>query len=154
MKRKFIDWSWIFLFIFFILSVIDYRFGIAALICMITPIYFALKGEGRKGCNSYCPRGSFLSKLSSISLRRTAPKWMVSENSKTVVMILMFSAFGIGLYKAGLEPANIGMVFLRMVAVSTVLAFALGLVFKERTWCAVCPMGNIANKITGKIKQK
>ena len=152
MKKKFIDWSWIFLVIFFVLSIIDFRFGVAAVICMVTPIYFAIIGEGRKGCNSYCPRGSFLSKLKYISLRKSAPKWILSEKFKVMVLTFMFSAFGIGLYFSGGDLLKIGLVFLRLVAISTIFSFILGILYKERTWCAICPMGNIAGKISSKKK--
>lgn len=146
--KKFFDYSWIFIILFFILGVIDYRFGLLAVICMSLPIYFALKGEGRKGCNEFCPRGSFLKKLSPISLRKTAPKWLFSEISKWSIFVVIMTLFIFGVYSAWGDLEKIGFVFFRMVGVSSVVALLIGIIYRERTWCGVCPMGNLATKIS------
>jgi len=45
----------------------------------------------------------------------------------------------------------IGLVFVIMCAVSTVIATILGIATKHRAWCMICPMGLLQEKI-GKIK--
>lgn len=151
--KKFFDISWIFIILFFILGVVDYRFGILALVCMMTPIIFAIKGEGRKGCNQFCPRGSLLSKLSPISLRGTAPKWFFSRGMKIGVFVAIMGLFIKGLYVSWGDLTAIGKLFFRMVGVSTIVSIILGIIYRERTWCGVCPMGNLATEIDKKIKK-
>jgi polyferredoxin len=43
--------------------------------------------------------------------------------------------------------AKIAFVFVTMCIITTVLAIILGLLFKPRTWCAVCPMGTLQGVI-------
>ncbi|MGL4403184.1 MAG: 4Fe-4S binding protein [Fusobacteriaceae bacterium] len=151
--KKIFEISWVFIILFFALSILDYRFGILALICMITPIFFALKGEGRKGCNQFCPRGSLLSKLSPISLRRTAPKWFFTSEMKIGVFLLIMGLFIHGLYFSWGDFRAVGKLFFRMVGVSTIISIILGIVYRERTWCVVCPMGNLATEIDKKLRK-
>lgn len=151
--KKFFDYSWMLIILFFVLGVIDYRFGLLAIICMSAPIYFALKGEGRKGCSEFCPRGSILTKLAPISLRRTAPRWLFSNASKLMVFISIMAVFIYGTYMAWGDMRAIGFVFFRMVVISSIIAFVLGIIYRERTWCVICPMGNMANKITDMKKR-
>ena len=47
----------------------------------------------------------------------------------------------------------IGLVFVIMCAVSTVIAIILGISTKHRAWCMMCPMGLLQEKI-GKIKHR
>ncbi|MGL5579315.1 MAG: 4Fe-4S binding protein [Fusobacteriaceae bacterium] len=151
--KKIFETSWIFIILFFVLSLLDYRFGILALICMMTPIFFALKGEGRKGCNQFCPRGSLLSKLSPISLRRTVPKWFFTSEMKIGVFLLIMGLFIQGMYFSWGDFRTIGKLFFRMVGVSTIISIILGIVYRERTWCGVCPMGNLATEIDKRMKK-
>ena len=37
-----------------------------------------------------------------------------------------------------------GAVFVRMVLITTLAAFGLGITFIPRTWCGICPMGTLA----------
>ena len=56
----------------------------------------------------------------------------------TVMMSFMFTR----LYMAWGDPKAVGSVFRMMWIVSTTIAIGLGLYFKPRTWCTVCPMGS------------
>lgn len=152
--KTFFNYSWIFIILFFILGVIDSRFGLLAIICMASPIFFALKGDGRKGCNMYCPRGSLLNKLSSISFKKTAPKWIFNNTTKFAVFTAIMAVFVYGTYMAWGDFYAIGFVFIRMVLISSVLALILGIFYKERTWCGICPMGSLANVINNIKKNK
>ena len=57
------NYGYLFFISFFIFSLFDLRFALLAVICMITPIVFALLGKGRYWCGNYCPRGNFFNNV-------------------------------------------------------------------------------------------
>jgi polyferredoxin len=137
--------------LFFILSIIDIKFALFGLVCMLAPLYQALRGKGKVHCSHYCPRGSFLGKfLKPISMDNSLPVWMRGEKFKNSLMILMFTVFGVSLYLSGGDLNKMAFAVLRLIIVSSVFAIMLGLFFKPRAWCQVCPMGHI----TGKMPKK
>ena len=153
-KKKLVEYSWIFMLIFFAVTIYDYRFGVLAIICMVTPIYFALIGQGKKGCTTYCPRGSFLNILRGVSFRKDAPKWLFSSLSKIIVFSVIMVVFILGTVQAWGDLNAVGFVFLRMLIISTLIAVLLGIFYKDRTWCAICPMGSVATEIIKKQNKK
>jgi len=135
-------WSWIFLVGFMILSIVDFRFGILAIVCMGTPLYHALKGRGKIHCSHYCPRGSFLARfLSGISLNRNMPAWMKSKAAKNTLLGLMVAMFALSIAKSGGDFVKMGFAMFRFMAASTVLGILMGIIYRPRSWCQVCPMG-------------
>lgn len=142
-------WSWIFLIGFLLLSVADFRFGILGLICMTMPMYHALKGRGKVHCSHYCPRGSLLGKfLKNISFNQTMPKWMNTKYFKNSLLFLMIAMFTISLIHSGGDFTKISFAIFRLMSASLALGIAMGVIFKPRSWCQVCPMGHA----TGIIK--
>ncbi len=153
-KKTFFKWSWIFFVSFFILSVIHIQFALVGLICMLSPILLSSLGHGRKNCSSICPRGSFLQQIiDKISLNYPMPKFMTKKWFKHLILILLFLAFSYSMYMSKGNINKIAFAIFRMVAVTTVIAFILGVIYKPRTWCAVCPMGHLSGEIT-KYKAK
>lgn len=54
------------------------------------------------------------------------------------------------IFQLAIAPKSIiaiGFVFVKMCLITTIIAVLLGLPFKERTWCAICPMGILQTKI-------
>ncbi|KDR95572.1 hypothetical protein SAMN02745945_01423 [Peptoclostridium litorale DSM 5388] len=142
-------WSWIFLVGFLLLSVVDFRFGILGLICMTMPMYHALRGRGKVHCSHYCPRGSLLGKfLKNISLNQTMPKWMNTKYFKNSLLLLMMAMFTVSLIHSGGDFTKISFAIFRLMSASLALGIAMGVIFKPRSWCQVCPMGHA----TGIIK--
>lgn len=155
MKRKsHLKWSWIFLVMFIILSVINVKFGLLGLICMSVPLYHALRGRGKIHCSHYCPRGSFLGNfLKYINLDYNLPKSMQGKTAKKIILALMLTVFSISLYHAGLNPNKIAFAIFRLMTASLAVGVIMGIIFKPRTWCKVCPMGYATELITkGKKK--
>lgn len=151
MKKSFFKWSWVFLVIFFIVSVYDFRFAILGFICMLSPIVLSLLGYKKMNCNSICPRGSFLQNfMTKISKSGDIPKFMLTNKFKIGVVLVVFTIFGINMYNAGGDLNIIGFAVFRMVFATTVLAIIMGYFFNPRTWCAVCPMGYISGEIAKK----
>lgn len=150
-------WTWIFMVIFILLSIIDFRFGILGIICMVTPMALALKGEGKAHCSYYCPRGSLLGKfLKGISLQHNFPQWAKSNKVKNAMLMMMITMFTIGMFRANQDGFNLmktGFTLFRFMTVSLLVGIIMGVIFKPRTWCQVCPMGH-GTALIDKVKKR
>ena len=147
--KSHMEWSWIIIVSFFVLSIIDMRFGLFGLVCMTAPMYHALKGRGKIHCSKYCPRGSFLGKfLPYVSQNKTLPKFMRTKKFKHFMLLLMVTMLSISLYHAGLHPYRIAKSLFRFMFASFLVGTIMGIFFKPRSWCQICPMGHA----TGLIK--
>ncbi|NLK62662.1 MAG: 4Fe-4S binding protein [Fusobacteria bacterium] len=150
-KQTFFTWSWILFIVFFILSIYDIRFALLGFICMMSPIVFSLSGYGKKNCSSICPRGSFLQNImEKISLNNNMPKFLLKKSFKNLVLFVMFLVFSIAVVRSKGDPVLIGFALFRMIAVTSIIAFVLGVLYKPRTWCAICPMGHLSGEIAKK----
>lgn len=142
MAKSHMKWSWILMVLFFVLSILDIRFGILGLVCMAVPIYHAIKGRGKIHCSHYCPRGSLLGNfIKNISFQNNLPKSLRGKTAKNTLLILMMTFFSISLFHAGLNFQRIAFAVFRLMLASSILAVIMGIIFKPRAWCQVCPMG-------------
>ncbi|MFA0888754.1 MAG: 4Fe-4S binding protein [Synergistales bacterium] len=122
--------------------------GVALLILMILVV---VSGRRKKWCGSYCPRGSFLDLvMSKVSPKRPIPRFLTSRKTWAAGFVVFVGVFVLQLWKAGLfgpwgaeSLARFGLVFYRMCLVSSAIAIPLALWKNHRSWCAVCPVGNI-----------
>jgi len=140
-------WSYVIIIAFFILGIIDIRFGILGIVCMGAPLYHAFRGRGKIHCSKYCPRGSFLGKfLSKISLGHTLPKWLRTKKAKNIILLIMMTVFTSVLTFAtinhGFHFVVISKVFYRFMLMSFIVGIVIGIVYKPRSWCQICPMGH------------
>jgi hypothetical protein len=100
--------------------------------------------NGRKGCTKFCPRGIFISVfMPFISLNKKIPKFMLGKKAKYIVLAVFISLLSFKLFNAGWNLAQIGSVMISMCITSTVIAVILGVLFKPKSWCTVCPLGTI-----------
>lgn len=142
-KQSHMKWSWIFMILFLTLSIIDFRFGILGFICMGAPVYHALRGRGKIHCSKFCPRGSLLGIfLKKISLNKSAPKFMFTRKFKNGLLILMLTVFTVGMIHSGGNPNKIAFTVFRFMSMSLLIGIIMGVMFKPRSWCGVCPMGH------------
>ncbi|WP_053955767.1 hypothetical protein [Inediibacterium massiliense] len=155
MKHKsHLNWSWIIIVAFFVLSVVNIWFGLFGFVCMGMPIYHALRGRGKVHCSKYCPRGSFLGKfLPYISLNKTLPKFMRTKQFKNFLLILMITMFSISLYHSQLVPIKVAKAVFRLMFSSFMVGTIMGVIFRSRSWCQVCPMGH-ATFLIKNVKDK
>lgn len=152
MKNYYKKYGYSLLIIFLIASLFDMRFALAAIICMLAPVLFALLGKGRYWCGNYCPRGNFYDNiLLRFSPKRKVPKFLKSGMFRLFMVCFIMANFGIGLYKNWGDLYGIGAVFYRIIVITTLIAVVLGFIYNERTWCNFCPMGTISHMIT-KVK--
>lgn len=147
-KKSYLKWSWIFFISFMILSIINIKFALLGLLCMGIPIYFALNGQGKIHCSHYCPRGSFLSRfLNKVSFNNSMPKILKTKLIKNILLIFMGLSFLIGLILTKGNMMSISYLIFRMMFVSSILGILLGILYKPRSWCQVCPMGHATSLI-------
>lgn len=154
-KHSHMSWSWVLIVTFFVLSIIDFRFGILGFICMGAPIYHALRGRGKIHCSKYCPRGSFLSTfLKKISLNNTAPKFMFTKKFKNALLMVMLTMLSLGMIHTGGDPVKIAFTMFRFMGISFIVGIIMGLIFKPRSWCGVCPMAHGTVLIDQQMKKR
>jgi polyferredoxin len=139
---------------FILFSILDIRFGVLGFICMTVPMYHAIKGRGKIHCSHYCPRGSLLGNfLKNISLQNNLPKSLRGKTTKNILLILMMIMFSISLIHAGPSFSRIAFAVFRLMMASLALGIVMGIIFKPRAWCQVCPMG-YATGLIKNVKDK
>ncbi|SHE33293.1 4Fe-4S binding protein [Alkalibacter saccharofermentans] len=149
------SWSYVIIIGFFVLSFIDHRFGILGLVCMGHPIFLAFKGHGKAHCSKVCPRGSFFGKfLPKISMNNPLPKSWRTTKVKNAALILMASVFTVMMALRGRGFTEIATILFRMMFMSFLIGALMGIIFKPRSWCQICPMGHGAYLIDQKFVNK
>lgn len=110
---------------------------------LITIFMIIASKRGRFYCGWLCPMGAFHERiLSQVSLEKKIPPVIKSNWFRWVLFSLMMGLMFSRLYMAWGDAKAVGAVFRLMWIVSTGLAIGLGIYYKPRTWCAVCPMGS------------
>ena len=64
------------------------------------------------------------------------------------MLIVLMGAFSMQLILAWGDLGAVGLVFLRMVFITTILAAVLGIIYHYRAWCVICPMGTLAHFVS------
>jgi len=123
-------------------------FVLAAILFMLALSIF----KARFWCWNFCPRGAYLDLgLSKISRNKAIPKIFTKQWFRWALFTLIMGLFTFQIIRTGGGLKAVGLVFVIMCAVSTVIATILGIITKHRAWCMICPMGLLQEKI-GKIK--
>lgn len=105
--------------------------------------------KGRYWCAQLCPRGSFLDIiLSKLSRNKPLPKIFTKQWFRWVIFVLFMSFLLFRLKASGGNLVAIGAVFVGICVLSTIIAIILGIVTKHRSWCVICPMGTLQDKIS------
>lgn len=157
MKTKFRkwahEWMWLVLVIFCGVGFFYPLIGLVAIICMMGPSVYAAFIGSRGWCGGYCPRGSFNDIiLPKISRKKPTPNWMKTTWFRLLFLSVLMVSFGTQLYFAWGNLSAMGMVFVRMIVITTLLTILLGMIFQPRAWCVFCPMGTMAHYVT-KLKK-
>jgi len=140
-------YSFVILLAFLVAGAFDPRFAIAAVICMAAPMAVAFF-KGRYWCGTFCPRGSFYDQIVfRFSHHKPAPKALKSLWFRLFVVVFMLSMFGFGVYENWGNFRGIGMVFYRLIVITTIIGVVSALIYHKRTWCHFCPMGTLASAI-------
>lgn len=138
-------YAYLILFVYLLAGMFFPVIGVIAIICMLAPVVTAIK-KGRFWCGNYCPRGSLWDQvLTGINARTSIPAWARSKVTRIFMLVTIFTVFGWQMYYAWPDPGAIGMVFIRIIFVTTVVGVILAAVYSPRTWCSFCPMGTLAS---------
>ena len=131
----------------FFYPALGYLVLLAILFMLVLSIF-----KARFWCWNFCPRGSFLDLgLSKISRNKAIPRVFTKPWFRWTIFVLIMSSFMLQIIRTGGSIMAIGLIFVIMCAVSTIIATILGIATKHRAWCMICPMGLLQEKI-GKIK--
>ena len=119
----------------------------AAFICMIAPIVFSFK-YGRAWCGNFCPRGSFNNNiLKIISCGKQLPAILKKPFIRLFTFIALMTLFTFSVVNSNGGLLGIGISFIKMMAITTLIEISMGVLFHHNSWCAVCPMGSAASMI-------
>ena len=146
--------AWILLLLFLLVGWKFPVIGTVAVFCMIAPVVVASWKEGRVWCGNHCPRGQFNDNLlSKISRSAQIPGFFKSVYFRSAFFVFLIYNFVMGIINANGSLTAIGLVFYKIIFVTTIITVSLGIIFHERTWCAFCPMGSLSALVV-KSKRK
>ncbi|NQU95082.1 MAG: 4Fe-4S binding protein [Candidatus Omnitrophica bacterium] len=110
--------------------------------------------RGRYWCWNLCPRGTFLDiVMPKVSPNRPSPKLFTKKWFRWLVFTIFISFFIFRITQTGGSLLAIGVVFVSMCIVTTIISIILALTMKPRSWCSMCPMGTLQEHM-GKIGKK
>jgi len=121
-------------------------------VCMLLGIGIAAF-RGRSWCNWLCPRGSFEdSLLRRFSRQRRIPGVFRRLPLRLGVMALLLTVLTVMIIRLWPDPVAIGGFFVLMLTVTTAVAVVLGILYQQRVWCYLCPIGTMSSWV-GKNRQ-
>ena len=114
-------------------------------LCMLLGMAIGLF-RGRKWCDWYCPRGSFFdSMIKPISPKKEIPKFFKGLPLRIGFLSFLMLMMTIQLIKRWPDPYKIGMFFVILFTITTILGVILAVAFHQRMWCCFCPIGSMAS---------
>ncbi len=114
-------------------------------LCMLLGIGIGVF-KGRKWCDWFCPRGSFFDILiKPVSSKKEIPKFFKGLPFRIGMLSFLMLMMTIQIIKRWPDPYKIGMFFVILLTVTTIVGIILALIFHQRTWCYFCPIGSMAN---------
>lgn len=106
--------------------------------------------SGRYVCGNLCPRGAFFDRLMPyVSRQAQIPRFM---RNMALRWALFGALMGFMVWRISLDGANIyhwGSVFWLMCTITTGVGVVLAVLFHQRGWCSICPIGTAANALGG-----
>lgn len=113
--------------------------------CMVLGIGIALF-KGRKWCDWYCPRGSFLDSLvKKISPGREIPAVLRGRPVRISILVFLMTFLTFQIVQRWPDVFSIGKFFVILLTVTTAAGVILAVLFHQRTWCYLCPIGTMQN---------
>jgi len=102
--------------------------------------------KGRKWCDWYCPRGGFFDVfIKPISPKKEIPGFLKGLPIRIGILSFLMLMMILQIIKRWPDPYKIGMFFVILLTVTTTIGIILALIFHQRTWCYLCPIGSMAN---------
>jgi ferredoxin-type protein NapH len=121
-------------------------------VCMVAGIGLAVF-KGRTWCNWMCPRGSFAdAMLSGVSPGKTIPLALRSTPVRAFMIAVLMGVLGSQIAMVWPDARAIGRVFVVLLSITTGVGILLALIWHQRVWCYICPIGTMSNWV-GKNRQ-
>jgi len=119
--------------------------GFFLLACMAGSLAIAFY-KGRAWCDWMCPRGSFYDLfLQRFSAKRTIPSFFKKKYFRIFVLSLLFGILGSQIYFSWGDMDKIGLAMVKLLTVTTSVGIILGIIYQQRIWCHICPIGSMSN---------
>jgi len=121
-------------------------------LCMLSGVAIGLYC-GRKWCDWYCPRGSFYDALAvRISFKKNIPPIFKNLFFRLGAIAVLMGIMAVNLVLRWPNVNKIGIFLVGMLTVTTILGIILAILFHQRSWCMICPIGTIIG-LTGGNKR-
>ncbi|HWR89310.1 MAG TPA: 4Fe-4S binding protein [Dissulfurispiraceae bacterium] len=121
------------------------KIGYFLMACMVGALAVALY-KGRAWCDWMCPRGSFYDLfLSKISVNRKIPAFFRKTWFRIGMLMLLLSVLGTQVVLFWGDWDAVGLAMVTLLTVTTSAGIILGIVYQQRIWCHICPMGTLSN---------
>jgi ferredoxin-type protein NapH len=115
----------------------------------VVPVLIALMvclacRRGRLYCGWLCPMGAFYERvLPLFSRKKEIPPLFAAPWLRRLILAAMACLLTVRLVAAAGDPQRTAAAFRFMWVAAVSLAVIMGIVFRPRTWCRVCPMGTV-----------
>lgn len=122
-------------------------FGYFIPACMFGGVAIAFF-NGRRGCDWYCPRGSFFDTvIAYISPKKEIPAFFKKTGTRIAMLTILMVSIALQIVRVWPDPYKIGRVFVIMLTITTSIAVILAVLFHPRVWCSFCPVGSLSSWI-------
>ncbi|MCX5717482.1 MAG: 4Fe-4S binding protein, partial [Nitrospirae bacterium] len=102
--------------------------------------------KGRAWCDWMCPRGSFYDLfLQKFSTKRNIPAFFRKKQFRILMLSLLFGVLGSQIYMSWGDIDRIGLAMVKLLTFTTSAGIILGIIYQQRTWCHICPVGTLSN---------
>ena len=88
--------------------------------------------------------------LSKYSPHRPIPKFVRSFGFRLFMVFFIFVMFGIQMYFDWGDWGAMGLVFWKIILLTTIVGITLSFIYAPRTWCSFCPMGSLSSWVAPK----
>jgi ferredoxin-type protein NapH len=141
---------------FFLVFITAGRFypliGLLIPLCMVFGIGISF-ARGRKWCDFFCPRGSFLDSVAKPASRdKKIPGLLRSTPFRAFFLVFFMAVVLLQITRIWPSPEGLGLFFVNMLTITTAAGVLLALFIHRRAWCSFCPIGSAACAV-GKGKQ-
>jgi polyferredoxin len=108
--------------------------------------------RGRAWCDWMCPRGAFFDLfVARVSRDARIPGWIRSPWTRAFMAALLMGVLGTQIVVFWGDWERVGLAFVILLTVTTLVGIGLGLAYSARAWCLICPMGTFGALLsTGK----
>ncbi|MEI6874095.1 MAG: 4Fe-4S binding protein [Spirochaetota bacterium] len=104
--------------------------------------------EKRSFCAGVCPNGTFYSRaLKPVSRGKVFPRSFATPQIRRMLCAAMMLCMIGLLARNGTDASGIGGVFWMIYAIALTAGTFIGIFYKPRTWCTICPMGTLQDTI-------